>query len=809
MDIALVSPHPVPFGIGGAENLIWGLQDHLAQKTQHRCEIVTLVSPEASLRDVVSSYEAFTSLDLDRFDLVISGKYPAWMINHPNHRVWMLHRLRGLYDTYVAPPRTPGQAPDSPELVAFRRFLSDLQTATVIEPGSIADLFHRFEQLAGKGLPDAIFAYPGPLARQIVHMLDRFALSPHRIDRYAAISKTVRARTGYFPGTVPVDIFYPPASGDKYRCGSDDYFFTCSRLDSAKRVDLIVKAMRHVEADIPLLIGGTGPQSDELKESAGDDPRIRFVGFIPDNALPDYYADALAVPFVPYDEDYGLVTVEAMMSGKPVLTTLDSGGPCEFVIDGETGYATAPEATALGQRMNRLAQDRAKARSMGETARKRVANITWDNVVAGLIDDETGGEKRLYASAVPARRKLTVAVTFPVYPPRGGGQSRVFHLYRNLARHVDIDLVTFGPSNTTWSELEIAPGLSEIRVPKTRRHEDLERDLSRAMQDIPVGDVGMVHLSQLTPEYHSALRYSMSQSQAVIACHPYLLPEIMAATPNQPIWYEAQDVEIDLKSAAFGNLAGGSSLLSIIDRVEGQAWQSSELVFACSRDDLNRLETIYGKTQAHLLDVANGVDIDEITFSPMEARLEARFGTKTALFIGSWHPPNIDAVEQIIAFAAQFPDVNFLVAGTVCMPFRERLAGNNQRPNLRLLGLVNDATRNTLLARCDIALNPMRFGSGTNLKMLDYFAAGIPVVSSAFGKRGLCVDDPEHLIVAPDDDFTKGLERLATIPRSELAAMTMRARELTEKTYSWAGIADRFADEIQGLFARDRSPQGT
>ena len=72
----------------------------------------------------------------------------------------------------------------------------------------------------------------------------------------------------------------------------------------------------------------------KLREFAGDDPRIELLGFVNDDEVSSLYADALAVPYVPLDEDYGLVTFEAMACGKPVITTHDAGGPLEFVVDG-------------------------------------------------------------------------------------------------------------------------------------------------------------------------------------------------------------------------------------------------------------------------------------------------------------------------------------------------------------------------------------------------------------------------------------------------------------------------------------------
>ncbi|WP_099866397.1 glycosyltransferase family 4 protein [Pararhizobium haloflavum] len=793
MRIALVSPHPIPFGLGGAENLIWGLQDHINEATPHDCEIVGMVSPERNLDDVVASYEAFTKLDVSRYDCVITGKYPAWMIDHPNHIVYMLHRLRGLYDTY------PFAAPQSGDFdggePAVRDFVATLRAIRAAGPPAKADIaatFDRYRSLRRSGVSEAAFAYPGPLAREIVHFLDDYGLDPRRIRRYAAIANTVRKRASYFPKDVPVDVLYPPANGKDFKCGGQDYFFTGSRLDGPKRVGLIIEAMKHVSADVPLLIAGTGPAETELRALAGDDPRIRFLGFVPDSKMPGLYADALAIPFVPYDEDYGLITIEAMKSGKPVVTTRDSGGPREFVEDGRTGFATAADPKALGERLQWLADEPAAARRMGEQARDRVAGISWDVVCRGLL-----GERRSVRARQRKAGKITVAATFPVYPPRGGGQLRVFHLYRHIAQGHDVDLVTLAPAGSTYQEIAIAPGMTEIRVPRSARHAAHERDLTLAMDRIPVGDVCASLLTALTPDYRAALAYSAHSSDAVIVCHPYLVEEIGKAAPNKPLWYEAQDVEQDLKAAAYAGAPAGAKLLEEVVRVEALAWREADLVFACAQRDLDRLGALYGPTRAELLEVANGVDLDDVVHTPPQDRRPLALGkARSALFIGSWHPPNIDAIERIIRVAPEFSDVLFLVAGTACGPF----TGRELPANVELMGMVDHATRDALFARADLALNPMTQGSGTNLKMLDYFAAGIPVISTAFGTRGLALDPGRHLIVTPDDDFSAGISRALDMPQSDLAAMVVAARTLVEDRYSWESIADAFMKACDARF---------
>ena len=107
MDIAIVAPGPVPLAIGGAENLWWGLLEHLNRRSPHHADLIKLPTPERSFWEIVDSYRRWAELDVSGYDLVISGKYPAWMTDHPRHVCYMLHPLRGLYDTY--PPGLPAR----------------------------------------------------------------------------------------------------------------------------------------------------------------------------------------------------------------------------------------------------------------------------------------------------------------------------------------------------------------------------------------------------------------------------------------------------------------------------------------------------------------------------------------------------------------------------------------------------------------------------------------------------------------------------------------------------------------------------
>ena len=381
MDIAIVAPCPIPYMIGGAENLWSGLQRHLNEHTPHQAEIIKLPSRELSFWELIDSYRHFAELDLTGFDLVVSSKYPAWMVGHPNHVVYMLHRLRGLYDTYYV-MNLPQEYADPPPAV---RDLRDFMAAHGERRDALPEFFARVAALRGApGVREDLFAFPGPFVRELVHFLDGIGLAPSAIRRYGAISAAVGERPGYFPPGADVFVAHPPTGLEGLRGGRGRYLFTVSRLDAPKRIDLLIGALGQVSADVELRIAGTGPEAARLRELAAGDPRISFSGRVGDAELADLYAGARAVAFIPQLEDFGLVTLEAMLAAKPVITCTDSGGTAELVEHGVTGLVVEPQAAALAAAIERLWSSRREARRMGEAGRERAAAVSWDGVVEQL-----------------------------------------------------------------------------------------------------------------------------------------------------------------------------------------------------------------------------------------------------------------------------------------------------------------------------------------------------------------------------------------------------------------------------------------
>jgi len=137
-----------------------------------------------------------------------------------------------------------------------------------------------------------------------------------------------------------------------------------------------------------LKIAGTGPEEQKLRKIAGDDKRIEFLGFVQEKEIMDLYGLAQTVVFTPYDEDYGLITLEAMLSSKPVITTTDSGGPLELVRNGKNGFVVDPDPQKIAEKINYCIEHPEEARKMGRNGYLAAQNITWERFVSCLLGND-------------------------------------------------------------------------------------------------------------------------------------------------------------------------------------------------------------------------------------------------------------------------------------------------------------------------------------------------------------------------------------------------------------------------------------
>lgn len=335
----------VPFVRGGAEVHVDGLRRALCA-AGHRVDVVALPFKWYPKEEILKAALAWRLLDLTEsngvpVDAVICTKFPTWAVRHPRKVAWVIHQHRQAYDWFGTPM---SEFTNSAEDLALRK---------------------RIAEVDRRGLGECVA----------------------RFTNSANVARRLKASTGLTaePLHVPISL-----EGLAPQC-FDDYVLSVSRLDRAKRIDLLLEAVALADGGFRVVIAGEGPEGERLRALArrlGLAERVEFPGRVSDAELIRLYNRARAVFYGPIDEDFGLATVEAFTAGKPVLTVADAGGVLELVEDGLSGIvAPEPRAEAMAAGLAQLMQDEGLARRLGAAGSARVSEIRWDRVVARLLAD--------------------------------------------------------------------------------------------------------------------------------------------------------------------------------------------------------------------------------------------------------------------------------------------------------------------------------------------------------------------------------------------------------------------------------------
>ncbi|MGH1503715.1 MAG: glycosyltransferase [Acidimicrobiales bacterium] len=786
MRIALVHPTPPDGTVGGAERHWEALTARLGERG-HDAELFCFPSHETTLREILDGYETFGRLEFGDHDLVITGKYPAWMLRHDRHVVYLIHTLRGLYDTY---PRHLDELAATPEGREIARRLDgfddhvDLIGAARLELDRLGD-------------DHPLAALPGPLARWVVQRLDRIAFAPERVCRFAANSEVVASRPGYFPDLAPV-LVSNPETNLPFELGTapaTPVFFTTSRHDGPKRLDLAIDAFATIDdPSARLRIGGSGPQRADLEARAAGDDRVTFLGRLSEERLAEEYAAATAVPFVPALEDFGLISLEAMRAGTPVVTTTDSGGAAELIEHGVSGMVVEPDPERIGWAMRHVAGSRYGRWQMGLNARRAAATVSWDTFCDEVEDLGTDVE----------RPKVVMLSTYPVDPAIGGGQRRARFLARGLADRADVTVLVSSASVAGSRRRHLEPGLDQVEIGRSAAQLRAEEDMFH-MMGMPVDDITAARLTPATPAFAAELERLLTDADLVIAVQPFLLP--LVPPTDVPIVHDSQNNESAMKADLLPDSDAGHWFLDQARTVERAAMERAAVLTVCTDDDARTLGALTERDVPTLM-VPNGVDTRALPFKEPDTAARARAellglagaerddDRPIALFIGSWHPPNIAAGRLILALAERRTDWLFVMAGSHTSEFAEDPVPSN----VLLIPIFAEPLLWPLLAGATVALNPMVSGGGSNLKIFDYLSVGTPVLSTAIGARGL--DDPDAVLRVVDgtpEAFADALvEVSAEIDAGDLGLEAQRhaGRDLVERSFDWEHLGRRWADGI-------------
>lgn len=406
-------------------------------------------------------------------------------------------------------------------------------------------------------------------------------------------------------------------------------------------------------------------------------------------------------------------------------------------------------------------------------------------------------------------KQLRVAIVDlqPITPAIGGGRQRLLGLYHALG---DAILATYVGSYDWPGEQPrdhfVTPGLREICIPLSAAHHEVAAESSRRMGGRVVIDVEFDQQVHLSPEYLAVAREHIGQADIVVFSHPWAYPALRdALQPHQLLVYDSHNVESILRTSLHDELPQAEALLQHIAVLEHELVNEADLTLACSHEDRDAFARLYGAEWAKLRVVPNGI----FAFTHQVADESERQETKRALgiegdcvvFLGSNYAPNNAAAQFIVdALAPAHPGTTFVLMGGCC----EGLYGAPH--NVRALGVVDEDEKSRWLRAADVALNPLASGSGTSIKMFDFMAAGIPVVTTEIGARGIVATGELPFEVAGMDDFSVVLSVLLADPGAR-RSLGYRGRRAVESFYAWERISPGLGTMLRKRFEEKRRVQ--
>ena len=404
------------------------------------------------------------------------------------------------------------------------------------------------------------------------------------------------------------------------------------------------------------------------------------------------------------------------------------------------------------------------------------------------------------------RRPTLLAVTSELpWPLASGGHLRTYHLLASLARRFDVRLVAPSAEGEADARAALARAGFFVRaVPIGARH--VLGEGWRIAEAAARRDPYVLYARHRRRAVVRALREEASQTPPDVLYLDHLDSYLYAGVAaGAPVVIDMHNVYSTLadragreaRGAARRGYHGGAAAL--LRKRETAAARSAHTVFSCSDEEAAYFRRL-GASRVAL--VPNGVDTQAYPWPPRRSAT-----TPTVLFLGAldW-TPNVSAArflaEQVMpAVRARVPGATLAIVGRRPAPEVLALADPGR---VEVAADVPDVA--PYWQRASLLAVPLEAGGGTRIKIVEAFAAGVPVVSSPIGCEGIAGRDGEHLLIASRDRFADAVAAVLTDPAAA-AVRAEAARVLSERHYDWWAIGARAAEHALSA-AADRPARG-
>lgn len=398
-------------------------------------------------------------------------------------------------------------------------------------------------------------------------------------------------------------------------------------------------------------------------------------------------------------------------------------------------------------------------------------------------------------------RRPRIALFTPYFPAPAftGGRMRIQHFARKLSEHGDLHLFAQAPAR-------------EASDPRASAETEFFACIEHAPARVLLPNAGLPRRVRAGSPARLMTRFRELHERApfdvLVVEHAHAAAAAIGCGERVPWLLDEHNVEsqyLQAKLQAAGKL-GFWQLpeLRNLRRWESRCWREASCVVAVSADDAERIAAVRGKPP---VEIPNGVNLDEVPFTPPSARSGAG-----VLFVGLMdHPPNVHAARWLVRSVmplvwAVRPDATLTLCGA--NPARE--VQELEGPRVSVTGRVPSVV--PYLNQARVFANALAHGGGSSLKVLEALASGLPLVSTRAGVRGFALGHERHYLGADTPaEFARALLACLNTPLDGTLQHTAAGRSFAE-AHGWRALSERFAELVIGLAdagpapARSRAP---
>lgn len=375
---------------------------------------------------------------------------------------------------------------------------------------------------------------------------------------------------------------------------------------------------------------------------------------------------------------------------------------------------------------------------------------------------------------------LVLSATPDPFSEDHGGKQRLVNSLMALTEEHQVTLLSLSWMRQEF-EKEISKNLKQISIP-------VEESIIRATKTKkfnlrnPSQDVMIAYYKKYFKKYQMIMNKLAINSDLIIVDHYATAPMLDFLNNKKiPILYSSQNCESDLVEQIYTQ---NSEDFNLVYTVEKNIINKSTSLAYCSRDDLHKMQD-YFDINAKTYYIPNGTTI------PKNIKPGQNIKSKNIIFIGSGHPPNTVAAENIIKLAKIVPQYNFVIAGK-CVAGIDHL---KIPQNVIKIKNINNKEVEDLFSYAFAFINPMESGSGTHLKMMKALGYSLPIISSEVGARGFSDEEIKNcmLIGNNTEELSFAIKELEN--KDKYVQLSKNSNALS-KEYDWEKIKKDFLKAV-------------